>query len=188
MLYNRKAALGAITAAILSCASLFVAHLPEVGAQDLALKGVANFRDIGGYTTDGGHKIKSGVIFRSGELSGLTPADQETLAGLNIRYEVDLRNEDERAANPSNWGRKVPQLIWISVMQPNTSVQTSMQKFAEVKDAAGAKMVMAQATANIAVPARQASARSLVSLPRLMVRLSSTAPRERIARALPLRS
>src|ERR1700722_13725406 len=102
MLYNRKTALGVsirnpirrkklsrwITVAILFCASLFNAHLPEVGAQDLALKGVANFRDIGGYTTNGGHKIKSGVIFRSGELSGLTPADQGTLAGLNIRYEV----------------------------------------------------------------------------------------------------
>jgi protein-tyrosine phosphatase len=140
-----------IAIAILSYASLFNAHLLETGAQDFALKGVANFRDIGGYSTGGGHKIKSGVVFRSGELSGLTPADQETIARLNIRYEVDLRTEAERAANPSNWGKRTPQLIWISVMQQNVTVQTSMRQFSELKDADGAKMMMAQTTADLAV-------------------------------------
>ena len=140
-----------IAIAILSFASLFNAHLLQTGAQDFALKGVANFRDIGGYSTGGGHEIKSGVIFRSGELSGLTPADQQTLVGLNIRYEVDLRTDAERAANPSNWGKKAPQLIWISVMQPNATVQTATQQFSEVKDADGARMRMAQTTADLAV-------------------------------------
>ena len=140
-----------IPIAVISCASLLNAHLLQTGAQDFAFKGVANFRDIGGYSTGGGHKIKSGVIFRSGELSGLTPADQEAIARLNIRYEVDLRNSDERAANPSNWGKREPQLIWISVNQPNTNSQASIQPFSEVKDADGARKRMAQTTADLAI-------------------------------------
>lgn len=140
-----------IAITIVFCASLFNAHLLETRAQDFALKGVANFRDIGGYSTGSGHKIKSGVIFRSGELSGLTPSDQQTLAGLNIRYEVDLRTEAERAANPSNWGRRAPQLIWISVMQQSATPQTSVQQFSEVKDADGARVRMAETTADLAI-------------------------------------
>jgi protein-tyrosine phosphatase len=140
-----------ITIAILLCASFLSAHLLEVGAQDFAFKGVANFRDIGGYSTGGGHKIKSGVIFRSGELSGLTSPDQEKLAGMNIRYEIDLRTEVERAANPSNWGKKVPQLVWISVMQSDATVQATTRQFSDVKDAEGAKNRMAQTTANLAI-------------------------------------
>lgn len=137
--------------AFIFCSSLFSARLLQTGAQDFALKGVANFRDIGGYSTGGGHKIKSGVIFRSGELSGLTPADQQILPGLNIRYDVDLRTEAERTANPSNWGKRTPQLIWVSVNQPNTTVQATIQPFSEVNDADGAKMRMAQITADLAI-------------------------------------
>jgi protein-tyrosine phosphatase len=141
-----------LTPAILSCASLLLcAHTSVVHAQDFKLTGVANFRDIGGYPTGNGQKIKSGVIFRSGELSGLTASDQKTIAALNIRYEVDLRRDDERAANPSNWGQKAPQLIWISLMQPNVTPQNSLQQFSEAKDVAAAKLVMAQTTANLAV-------------------------------------
>jgi protein-tyrosine phosphatase len=136
--------------AVLLCASLFGVQA-LLFSQDFKLTGVANFRDIGGYSVGNGHKIKSGVIFRSGELSGLTPGDQQTIAGLKIRYEVDLRREDERAANPSNWGPKTPQLIWVSLMQPNVTVQSTLQRFSDTKDAAAAKLVMAQTTANLAV-------------------------------------
>src|SRR5215813_9933321 len=124
-----------LTIAMLFCASLLLwAHTSLVHAQDFKLTGVANFRDIGGYPTSNGHKIKSGVIFRSGELSGLTTSDQKTIGALNIRYEIDLRRDDERAANPSNWGQKAPQLIWISLMQPNVTPQSTMQQFAGAKD------------------------------------------------------
>jgi protein-tyrosine phosphatase len=140
-----------IAIVFLFCASLFKAHLLEIAAQDFALKGVANFRDIGGYSTGGGHKIKSGLIFRSGELSGLSPDDQEVIAGMNIRYEVDLRNSDERAANPSKWGKRTPQLIWIPVNQPNTTAQASIQPFSEVKDGDGARKRMAQTTADLVI-------------------------------------
>jgi protein-tyrosine phosphatase len=140
-----------ITTAVL-CAFLLSTQTSGAFGQDFKLTGVANFRDIGGYSVGNGHKIKSGVVFRSGELSGLTTGDQQSIERLNIRYEIDLRTDAERSANPSNWGKKVPQVISISVGMPRDSTpQTSIRQFSEVKDAAQAKMQMAQTTANLAI-------------------------------------
>jgi protein-tyrosine phosphatase len=142
-----------ITGAVISGASLLTAHPLLVIAQDFTLRGVANFRDIGGYRADGGHKIKSGLIFRSGELSGLTPADRQTLAVLNIRYEFDLRTDAERSANPSNWGNKAPQIISISVGMPRDgrTLNTTVRQLTEVKNAAEAKARMQETTASLAI-------------------------------------
>jgi hypothetical protein len=125
----------------------------DVAAQDLNLKGVANFRDIGGYPTGDGHRIKSGMVFRSGELSGLTPADQEILTPLNIRYEVDLRTDAERSAAPSHWGQKTPRVIAISVGMPRDgkALNDRMQQLSQIKTRDEAKTQMQQATAGIAI-------------------------------------
>lgn len=39
------------------------------------LEGVYNFRDIGGLVTSNGLRMKSGLLYRSDELSRLTEAD-----------------------------------------------------------------------------------------------------------------
>jgi protein-tyrosine phosphatase len=141
-----------ITVAVLSCASLLSTQALPAVAQDFKFTRVANFRDIGGYSVGKGHKIKSGLIFRSGELSGLTPDDQQVIGALNIRYEIDLRTDAERSANPSNWGKKAPRVISISVGMPRDSTpQTSIRQFPEVKDLTQAKIQMAQTTANLAI-------------------------------------
>jgi protein-tyrosine phosphatase len=134
-------------------AALFVSSFGSLAAaQDFALKGVANFRDIGGYPAGAGHEIKKGVIFRSGELSGVTPADLQVIAGLKIRYEIDLRTDAERSANPSNWGSKAPQVIAISISPNDGSMQaTSRQQFESLKTASDAKKRMQEATATIAI-------------------------------------
>lgn len=75
------------------------------------LKGVVNFRDIGGYKTADGHTIRYNLLYRSGQLSALTPSDQRMLSTLRIRYEIDLRTESERAAAPSHWGPNAPEVI-----------------------------------------------------------------------------
>jgi protein-tyrosine phosphatase len=158
MLDNPRAAIGVpvrrITAVILFCASLIlITHTPELAAQDFVLQGVANFRDVGGYRAAGGHKIKSGVIFRSGELSGLTPADLQTLAPLNIRYEIDLRTDAERSAEPSQWGTNPPRAISISVglSRDGKALNERMRQLSEVKTADEAKTQMQQATASVAI-------------------------------------
>ncbi len=51
----------------------------------MILQSVYNFRDLGNAT------VRSGLIFRSGELSEATSRDVEALQALNIQYVLDLR-------------------------------------------------------------------------------------------------
>jgi len=39
------------------------------------LQGASNFRDVGGYATQNGERVKRGRVFRSDHLAGLTPGD-----------------------------------------------------------------------------------------------------------------
>ena len=66
----------------------------------LSVDGVYNVRDIGGWKTGDGKKIKYGLIFRGGELDGIhdikiTAKGAEQLKAAGIRTEVDLRNSNE---------------------------------------------------------------------------------------------
>lgn len=67
----------------------------------IRLQGAPNFRDIGGYPSGAGRRIKRAHIFRSGELSRLTDADFATLRRLGIRFVADLRTHTERDIHPS---------------------------------------------------------------------------------------
>ncbi len=59
------------------------------------LKGQPNFRDLGGYATGDGRRLKWGLVYRSGELSKLHEEDVERLEALGIRTVVDLRSRLE---------------------------------------------------------------------------------------------
>jgi protein-tyrosine phosphatase len=60
-----------------------------------------NFRDIGGCQTPSG-SVRPGVLLRSNALVGLTESERAMLTGLGIRTAVDLREEGERDAEPTN--------------------------------------------------------------------------------------
>ena len=61
---------------------------------------VPNLRDIGGYPTAGGGRVRRGELFRSTELDHLGGEDLEAFAALGIRTVFDLRTRRERAAQP----------------------------------------------------------------------------------------
>ena len=69
----------------------------------LPLQGGLNLRDMGGYSTGDGRRVKTGMLYRSGRMSSLTDADEAHLAGLGIRSVCDLRNTDERSRHPTRW-------------------------------------------------------------------------------------
>jgi protein-tyrosine phosphatase len=75
------------------------------GAYDraLGLEGAPNFRDIGGYTTADGRHVRWGEVYRSSELSKLTPADAARIESLHVATVVDLRTDEERARAQSVW-------------------------------------------------------------------------------------
>ena len=70
----------------------------------LALEGASNVRDLGGYRTKDGRRVKFGRIFRSAALSKLTDADAAALRQAGIGRVVDLRGGQERAHAPSRLG------------------------------------------------------------------------------------
>lgn len=69
-------------------------------AADPVIAGAMNFRDVGGLPA-GGSRTRTGVLFRSGNLARLGDAGREGLRGLGLRRIVDLRADDEVAAEPS---------------------------------------------------------------------------------------
>jgi len=68
-----------------------------------AFEGGCNFRDIGGYTTMDGRKVKWGQVYRAGVLTYFTPADHEPLKVLGVRAICDLRRDEEREREPCRW-------------------------------------------------------------------------------------
>jgi protein-tyrosine phosphatase len=61
---------------------------------------VPNLRDVGGYATATGGRVRTGQLYRSTELNHLQGEDLERFAELGIRTVFDLRTEAERAAEP----------------------------------------------------------------------------------------
>lgn len=83
----------------------------------LRLPGTINFRDMGGYNTASGGRVRSTCLFRSGHLADAEPAAQSTIAKLGISLVCDFRIEDERNEQPNrhhvSWQTKSVQLpIW----------------------------------------------------------------------------
>ena len=66
----------------------------------LALEGVHNFRDYGGYAVPGGGRIRRGVLWRSGQHHGATDADLPRIAALGLASVFDLRSGKERTVHP----------------------------------------------------------------------------------------
>jgi protein-tyrosine phosphatase len=65
----------------------------------IELEGCFNFRDLGGYPTGDGRRLRWRRLFRSDALHHLTPRDVSRLSGeLGIRHVVDLRSTGELRA------------------------------------------------------------------------------------------
>lgn len=64
------------------------------------LEGGSNFRDLGGYRTTDGRRVRRSAVFRSAHLGTLTEADRVALRQLGVRTIVDLRGVNEAAETP----------------------------------------------------------------------------------------
>jgi protein-tyrosine phosphatase len=60
-----------------------------------------NFRDVGGYPTADGRRVRWGLLFRSDSLQWLSSSDLELLVDdLGVKTLIDLRGEGERDRGP----------------------------------------------------------------------------------------
>ncbi|GAA3898670.1 tyrosine-protein phosphatase [Microbacterium invictum] len=66
----------------------------------LSIAGALNFRDTGGLAA-GAARTRSGVLFRSGNLTRVDAGGRESLRALGLRRIVDLREDAEIALEPT---------------------------------------------------------------------------------------
>ena len=85
---------------------------PDVAERLLPLEGGINFRDMGGYETADGRRVKWRTLYRSGMMTRLTAADVAHLSERGIRTVVDLRTASEQANYPSHWCREAGVTYW----------------------------------------------------------------------------
>lgn len=64
------------------------------------LAAVPNLRDAGGLETADGRRVRTGLLFRSGQLDRLDAGALGQFAGLGVGTVVDLRTSAERTAGP----------------------------------------------------------------------------------------
>ena len=74
--------------------------MPTSASTLITLQGASNFRDVGGYLTTSGQRVKRGQVFRSDHLAGLTDADVARLQALGVRHSLDFRGVAEFTTTP----------------------------------------------------------------------------------------
>lgn len=74
----------------------------------VSLEAVHNFRDLGGYPTAAGARVRQGVIYRADGLHRLTDSDLEVVSSIGIRTVVDLRTHGELAEHGTFPAEKFP--------------------------------------------------------------------------------
>lgn len=83
-----------------------LAQIADSAQRKVKVKGAANFRDLGGYKTRDGHRVRWAKLYRSADLSKLTDSDLGLMQNLKITYDIDLRGikESEKAPDKMNPG------------------------------------------------------------------------------------
>ncbi len=71
----------------------------------IALDGTRNVRDVGGYPTLDGRRMRWRTLLRSDELTRLPARTVEALAGLGLRQVIDLRWPEELVTAPNDFRR-----------------------------------------------------------------------------------
>lgn len=75
--------------------------MPEhVEKRHVVLEGAHNFRDLGGYATGDGRRVRWGKFYRSDALGDLTDKDVSKLGELGIKLVCDFRSAAEKAEAP----------------------------------------------------------------------------------------
>ena len=112
-------------------------------------EGVHNFRDYGGYQAAGG-RLRTAVLWRSGQHGAATADDLERIAALDIRTVIDLRGDAERREMPC---ARPPGFAGAVVFAPGETAGTELAPHEEagrgISDVAGARAAMRRLYANM---------------------------------------
>lgn len=75
-------------------------NLPMQPGANIKIRTVPNLRDLGGWQTRDGGRVRAGLAYRGVELDKLHGDDMTAFANLGIRSVYDFRTEAERTAQP----------------------------------------------------------------------------------------
>lgn len=106
----------------------------------LALEGSPNFRDLGGYETREGGRLKWGKLYRSSKLSGLTDEDRRRIQRLGLTLVCDFRQAIEQELDPTHLGDDHTHLLASLPVSPgsaNNFIDNLHNGIIAVDDAAG---------------------------------------------------
>jgi protein-tyrosine phosphatase len=97
--------------------------MPEhVERRHVPLEGAQNFRDVGGYQTEDGRRVRWGLFYRSDDLSALTDADLAQLHGLGLKLVCDFRSPEEKAEEPDRLpAERTPELVELPIFDESFS-------------------------------------------------------------------
>ncbi len=104
-----------------------VSDLPR----SIELEGASNLRDLGGYRTKDGARVRFGRVFRSARLSDITAADAERIRASGIGRIADLRGPGEQQAAPTKLTG-----VEIHDLSIDPSLGTALRALSEQGDAA----------------------------------------------------
>ena len=93
-----------------------------------ATEGISNFRDIGGYYTTDGKRVKQNMVFRSAYLNDGTQAARDFMVKtLGIKTELDLRGSGAATFASNVVTRKVIAMQWYSSIINETNYATTRE-------------------------------------------------------------
>lgn len=96
----------------LACGPALYEDVPEhVEHRHVVLDGAQNFRDLGGYATEDGRRVRWGLLYRSDNLSQLSDADLVRVHELGIRLVCDFRSDEEKAEEPDRLPAEDPPAV-----------------------------------------------------------------------------
>jgi len=82
----------------------------------MGIASVPNLRDLGGYATNDGSTVVHGLVYRSNQLSPISPEDMKKFAELGLKNDYDLRTEAERTPSPDQLPPGVNN-VWLDVLK-----------------------------------------------------------------------
>jgi protein-tyrosine phosphatase len=128
--------------------------------QSLGIASVPNLRDLGGYQTSDGATVAAGLVYRSNQLSGISPSDMDKLAELELKVDYDLRTAEEREKRPDELPPGV-EYVWLDVLADSPQAgPAQLEKL--MQDPKGANAALGGGKAEEGF---KASYREFVSLP-----------------------
>jgi protein-tyrosine phosphatase len=112
-------------------------------ALTLGLVNAANARDLGGYATADGRRVRRGLVYRANALNRLTDADVELVRGLGLACLVDFRHQTEIELVGANRLPTPPpgRVIGMPLFDPDHDVVTKISAALRGRSPGGAPMV-----------------------------------------------